>query len=528
MSVSPAPCPRKARPRNNNRTRGTLSSLAERAGNMGIERQSALKTPHARATAYIVKPQVESLCKRANELLQVGEPDEAIALLSRAIELDPSYSQSYVTRGAAHALNGHHSAALIDFDTASTKRSYEPSKTNFLQIARSRLLLGSSSAALLAVRQALALDAADAEALLLQSRIVALDGHVAAYHGAVSRNHWHMARSAYESCLGIYAQEDSDAPPSIRCWGIALLVVESAWEDAMKSVNILLREVPDDVDAMNLRALALFLQGKIPEAIEQITTGLKLDPDNARAKVLRTRFKQVSRLKDSGNDLFRQNKWSDAMSLWTDALQLVGEREDEGHGGIMRATLLLNCATANQKLRKFTEGLKDIDESLKLHPKYFKAHLCRARIMIGLEMYETAAEEFRSALELGQGTIKPTDVCGIELELEYAETCAMRERSREQDHYSVLGLSRSCTAVDIKKAYRTLSLKHHPDKGGLAEKFKIIAAAYEVLSDPEQKRVYDAKQRLRASGSGGFGFYPEYDRYQDEYDSDYASYDFRF
>ena len=46
-----------------------------------------------------------------------------------------------------------------------------------------------------------------------------------------------MARSAYESCLGVYARENSDAPTLIRCWGIEMLVVEGAWEAARKSVE---------------------------------------------------------------------------------------------------------------------------------------------------------------------------------------------------------------------------------------------------------------------------------------------------
>ena len=58
-----------------------------------------------------------------------------------------------------------------------------------------------------------------------------------AYSGAVARGHWHAARSAYEACLTVYAQEESDAPPAVRGWGVELLVAEGAWEDAMKLVE---------------------------------------------------------------------------------------------------------------------------------------------------------------------------------------------------------------------------------------------------------------------------------------------------
>lgn len=59
------------------------------------------------------------------------------------------------------------------------------------------------------------------------------------------------------------------------------------------------------------------------------------------------------------------------------------------------------------------------------------------------------------------------------------------------DYYSTLGVSRTASADDIKKAYRGLAMKHHPDRGGDAAKFKEIEEAYRVLSDPEKKAMLD-------------------------------------
>ena len=60
------------------------------------------------------------------------------------------------------------------------------------------------------------------------------------------------------------------------------------------------------------------------------------------------------------------------------------------------------------------------------------------------------------------------------------------------DLYARLGVGRDADDAAIKKAYRSLALRHHPDKGGDADAFKACAEAYAVLSDPEKKRVYDA------------------------------------
>ena len=57
--------------------------------------------------------------------------------------------------------------------------------------------------------------------------------------------------------------------------------------------------------------------------------------------------------------------------------------------------------------------------------------------------------------------------------------------------YSTLEVSKDCNAKEIKRAYFRLSKIHHPDKGGDEHMFKEIAAAYEILSDPEKRKMYD-------------------------------------
>ena len=75
--------------------------------------------------------------------------------------------------------------------------------------------------------------------------------------------------------------------------------------------------------------------------------------------------------------------------------------------------------------------------------------------------------------------------------------------------YEVLGVTNSATQTEIKKAFKKLAIKHHPDRGGDAEKFKECNAAYEVLSDPEKRKTYDQYgfDGLKNGGmaSGGFG-----------------------
>jgi curved DNA-binding protein len=80
-----------------------------------------------------------------------------------------------------------------------------------------------------------------------------------------------------------------------------------------------------------------------------------------------------------------------------------------------------------------------------------------------------------------------------------------------RDYYEVLGVPRTATAEEIKKKYRQLARKHHPDlqppaeRGRAAERFKEINEAYEVLNDPAKRKRYDA---LGENWKGGMDFTP--------------------
>ncbi len=87
--------------------------------------------------------------------------------------------------------------------------------------------------------------------------------------------------------------------------------------------------------------------------------------------------------------------------------------------------------------------------------------------------------------------------------------------ANKKDYYEVLGVSKNATPEELKKAYRNLARKHHPDvdkSEGAEQKFKEINEAYQVLSDPQKKTTYDQYGHSAfepgaggGAGPGGFG-----------------------
>ena len=77
-----------------------------------------------------------------------------------------------------------------------------------------------------------------------------------------------------------------------------------------------------------------------------------------------------------------------------------------------------------------------------------------------------------------------------------------------RDYYEVLGLSKNATGDEVKKAYRRMAMKYHPDKNAnnpeAEQKFKEVNSAYEVLSDAQKREAYDRFGHAGVNGQGGF------------------------
>jgi tetratricopeptide (TPR) repeat protein len=260
------------------------------------------------------------------------------------------------------------------------------------------------------------------------------------------------------------------------------------------------RENQNNPEALYLRGLVLYYQGNTAQAINHYTHALTLDPDFSKARISLKQLRNLEARKKEGNDAFQRGAQEEAVAAYTEALAVDPENTS------FNSTLYANRAAAYSKLGKNQQALDDCTRALDLDPTYLKALLRRAQIYMTLENYEDAVRDYEKAHQMDEQNADTVNrLRNAKLEL---------KKSLRKDYYKILSVAKDASDDEIKKAYRKLALKYHPDKNqdgteeekAISEKmFKDIGEAYSVLSDPTKRRRYDSGQDLDGGMGGGFG-----------------------
>ncbi|KAI0758959.1 protein prenylyltransferase [Fomes fomentarius] len=454
-----------------------------------IEVSNETETENAEGPVPEEEPDADKIKEQGNTAFKAGRFQEAIDQYSRAIDLRPAEPTFWTNRAAAYMALKRFKPALVDCQQAATLQADAPQAKTLVRLARCQLSTGSTAPALSTLRAVLAIDAKNAPALQLQKRVLDLEAHLRNLEGARDRKEWGMARLALDKCIQVIEGEGGDIPIQWRLWRIELEIAKKNWDAASLAANDALRSDPNSPDVMTVRGLLLFLTAKTAQATQHVQSALRLDPGHETAMKLRKRIKDVERLKEEGNVAFKTGKLSEAADKYGEAIDRIGSDEAEGEGGQIRAMLLSNRATTLVKLGRYEDALADTEASLLLNPTSFKALRTRARIHLHMENYDASIADFKSAIEQAGFENCDADVRALKSELKKAEVAL--KRSKTKDYYKILGVERDCTDAEVRKAYRRESLKHHPDKGGDEEKFKLVVEAHGVLSDPQKRQRYD-------------------------------------
>ncbi|KAI0319065.1 hypothetical protein OF83DRAFT_1170526 [Amylostereum chailletii] len=418
-----------------------------------------------------------------------GDYEEALDLYTYSLTFDDSHLATFLKRAAAYIQTGRHALALRDCKLVITLQEGPPSCGLLVRVGRCQYALGQTTAALASLREALFLQPDNAIALSFQLKTLKLRSHIRDFEGAKLKKHWTTAQKALEECIRMVEAEQGEIPIEWKCWGIELMIARGEWDKGMVDVQKALRVHTLSSELMILRATLLLLTGQLDESIMELR---KIDPDNLQAKSLLGRVTVVEKLKKEGNQLYATSKWIDAIMKYNECLEVLGEKPEEGKGSLIRVILLSNRGFAHVKLGQYREAMADATAAMSISPKWRKALRIRSHVHIYNGNYDAALKD----LELARDNA-PTKAERRPIEQAILEAKRlMKEKRNEKDHYWILGISRTCTKVELKKAYMRESRKHHPDKGGNEDKFKLVATAYGVLSDPNERRIYDLQNPL--------------------------------
>lgn len=250
---------------------------------------------------------------------------------------------------------------------------------------------------------------------------------------------------------------------------------ENSLGEAQNIAMNLLRYNNQDPEALVLRGRVLYNQGDNEKAIQFFRMACSCDPDFRDAiKWLRI-VQKLDRMKEEGNVEFKAGRHEAAIGKYTEALEI-----DPANRGI-NAKLLQNRAQCQIKLKHYDEAIADSERAYSLDPSYTKARKTKANALGLSGKWEDAVKEWKNVQELDpEDRTIPKEVRKAELEL---------KKSLRKDYYKIMCLEKDAGPDDIKRAYRKMAVKLHPDKNPGDEeaeaKFKDMQEAYETLSDPE-------------------------------------------
>ena len=434
------------------------------------------------------KERSEAKKDEGNSLYKKAQYEAALGKYTEAIELSPCASY-YGNRAACYLMMAKPRSAMEDAKAAiSLDSSFVK---GWARLLRCSILLGLTVTA----RQAL-------------TQLEELGGKHEEEKGQVEV----LEKSREDTLL---AQQAGNLPKALECMERALqlanhslslqaaraecLAVLGRSTEASEAAGAVLQQDNMNADANYVVGLGLYYEDMIELSFSYFKKVLSVDPGHIKTNEIYRKAMYFKQKKDEANAALKMGNMVTAYRLFCGALSIDPKNR------IANAKLYCGRANAAAALKyPPPDVISDCETALGLDPTCFLALLTRGKTYMKMEMFADAVQDFEKVVE--------TDGSNLEYARLLRDAREAFDKANEPDYYELLGVSQDATAEEIKKAYRKLALKLHPDRHhGASEEereenelsFKKIGEAYAVLSDEKQRWVYDGNED-HAGGSWGY------------------------
>ena len=422
----------------------------------------------------------------------------AIDYYTRGIELNPSEPVLYANRATCFKCLGRYKESVSDYERAV---QLGPRNTkNLKKLSSVYIILGNFGEATMALQKCVNLEPEDSSNNYELNRVKKMVEDYEKIHEKIKDQKWDDVEEQSKKLL-------SDAPAFIELQKIYIKACLELckFKDVIDYIqNKVSSSIKSRDEEFNyLLAKTYYFKGDYDLAKKEINNLIKQGIVDEKISKLKKFTETINDAKTKANTLFKSEKYDDAIKEYTNLLEFDPENKN------FISIILTNRALCLKKQGKNMEALKDVDEAIKNNPNYSTAYIRRALIYEELKMFDDAKSDLSKAKELDPSNAK------IEGYLNEANQKA--DKARNRDYYQILGLDRNASQAEIKKAYRKLALKYHPDRNSESEqskkiaqrKFEEVSDAYSVLSDPKKKQMFDQGvdplNPETASGAGGPG-----------------------
>uniref|UniRef100_A0A8C7ESZ6 DnaJ homolog subfamily C member 3 n=1 Tax=Neovison vison TaxID=452646 RepID=A0A8C7ESZ6_NEOVI len=267
----------------------------------------------------------------------------------------------------------------------------------------------------------------------------------------------------------------------------------------------------DNTEAFYKISTLYYQLGDHELSLSEVRECLKLDQDHKRCFAHYKQVKKLNKLIESAEELIRDGRYTDATSKYESVMKTEPSVSEYT---IRSKERICHCFSKDEKP---VEAIRVCSEVLQVEPDNVNALKDRAEAYLIEEMYDEAIQDYETAQEHNENDQQ------IREGLEKAQR--LLKQSQKRDYYKILGVKRNAKKQEIIKAYRKLALQWHPDnfqneeeKKKAEKKFIDIAAAKEVLSDPEMRKKFDdGEDPLDAEsqqGGGGNPFHRSWNSWQ--------------